>query len=1271
MFLNRVAKAVGLVLLLCSGAMGQLNQYCTVSVLNRNVQVNPDGTWVLPNVPANFGQIKARATCVRNGVTTSGESPFFTVTANTAVNLPAIVLGSSSQIPTSLGFAPSNVSFTSVGQTVQLTVTARYPDNSTRNVTAASTGTNYTSSNAAIATVSANGLVTGLGSGTVVIQAVNDGASAILTARVTLASADSDGDGIPDTVEIQLGLNPNNPADAQEDFDRDGLTNLQEYQLGTDMRKPDTDGDGLSDGDEVNKYHTSPLIADTDGDGIPDGIEVQTGSNPLDRNSYDLSKAVSQLTVSPTTFLLTINSVSPSASQQLTVTGKLIDGKTTVDLTSTARRTNYASSNLSVCTFGSPDGRVFAGSDGTCTITITNSGFTATATATVSTFNPTEVSTLGIAGAVAVDVGGNLAYVAASTNGLVVVDVTDRVHPVVRGTLAGIGDAQAVRVAGSYVFIGDANGFLRVVRVLNPAAPALVASLPIAGRPNALAVHANVAAVAAQAGGVSLVNIANPAAPVLLAALATPAPALGVDFDTQRGLAAVAMGTGGVQVVDISNPNSPALRGRLSGGDVRRVLLRYPGVLLADVSRSVTGMNISNPDALVLGSSTPANLGGAPVDIAAFNSIAITADVSFGRAIPIINVSNPVQPVALAFWTPTGGGFGSSIAMDISYGYYIMPGTLRIGQYQKISDPFGIPPTIQITSPVVGPLIQGGTITLSASATDDVAVASVTFLVNGQPVFTAQNPPFQTSYVVPTAATTLTFGATAADYASNLGTAANVTLPVIPDPLTSARGRVLNSVNLPVAGATVGASGKSATTATDGSFTIVGLPTIQGSIVLLASAAVNGVTLSGLSTPTPAILGGITNVGDIGIFPKPLISGLKLKGVLAGSVVQNFTVSGANLTNATFSLLPVASPLPMTITVVSVTPSGSSANLTLNVAGTASGQFTFLATNPAGTSDPNPSGLNTITILGDPNADSDSDGLSNGQEALLGIDPLNPDSDGDGFSDGLEVASGSDPLNPTCTPLNCRVAGSEVINSVTFSLSNSQGAVGPQPEAVSLTFSLSNIRGGVGPQPEATSLVFSVSNVAGAAGITLEADSLAFSVANLATTLLLPAEADSRVYSVVNQAQGVVVTSANPAPQGATVSGSSRLGPPFGPFVTATGALDSDGDGLSDEEETRLGTDPLNLDTDGDGYPDGLEVALGVNPRDANSIPDIRAPGLLVGPVLDVKDLAILNPGADRKVRLANGGPHVQEILTTRELNRSSGARFVVFRFKQLRSKFQ
>lgn len=51
---------------------------------------------------------------------------------------------------------------------------------------------------------------------------------------------------------------------------------------------------------------------------------------------------------------------------------------------------------------------------------------------------------------------------------------------------------------------------------------------------------------------------------------------------------------------------------------------------------------------------------------------------------------------------------------------------------------------------------------------------------------------------------------------------------------------------------------------------------------------------------------------------------------------------------------------------------------------------------------------------------------------------------------------------------------------------------------------------------------------------------------------------------------------------------------------TVTEEVDSDGDGITNIEEGRLGTDALNPDTDGDGYIDGLEVARGYDPRKAS-----------------------------------------------------------------------
>src|SRR5687768_9567470 len=50
------------------------------------------------------------------------------------------------------------------------------------------------------------------------------------------------------------------------------------------------------------------------------------------------------------------------------------------------------------------------------------------------------------------------------------------------------------------------------------------------------------------------------------------------------------------------------------------------------------------------------------------------------------------------------------------------------------------------------------------------------------------------------------------------------------------------------------------------------------------------------------------------------------------------------------------------------------------------------------------------------NADSDDDGLSDGDEVEMGADPTAEDSDGDGYSDGDEVEGNTDPTDEESHP---------------------------------------------------------------------------------------------------------------------------------------------------------------------------------------------------------------------------------------------------------------
>ena len=92
-----------------------------------------------------------------------------------------------------------------------------------------------------------------------------------------------DWDALPNSWELAYFGNLDQPEAG--DPDGDGLTNLQEYQLGTDPtvddRIADDDGDNLSNYEELMVYGTDPHVADSDGDGANDGYEVNTlGTDP-------------------------------------------------------------------------------------------------------------------------------------------------------------------------------------------------------------------------------------------------------------------------------------------------------------------------------------------------------------------------------------------------------------------------------------------------------------------------------------------------------------------------------------------------------------------------------------------------------------------------------------------------------------------------------------------------------------------------------------------------------------------------------------------------------------------------------------------------------------------------------------------------------------------------------------------------------------------------------------------------------------------------------
>ncbi len=121
------------------------------------------------------------------------------------------------------------------------------------------------------------------------------------------------------------------------------------------LRRMDTDGDGLSDYDELYVYHTSPFLADSDSDGIPDGVEVARGTDP----NCPEGKTCRQARIAETTTAVDANSpvngpvTMPSAPTSSNSVGGTDTGTGTQNAQSVADQQRYMQAISD--TFGDPN----------------------------------------------------------------------------------------------------------------------------------------------------------------------------------------------------------------------------------------------------------------------------------------------------------------------------------------------------------------------------------------------------------------------------------------------------------------------------------------------------------------------------------------------------------------------------------------------------------------------------------------------------------------------------------------------------------------------------------------------------------------------------------------------------------------------------------------------------------------------------------------------------------------------------------------------------
>ena len=139
------------------------------------------------------------------------------------------------------------------------------------------------------------------------------------------------------------------------------------------------------------------------------------------------------------------------------------------------------------------------------------------------------------------------------------------------------------------------------------------------------------------------------------------------------------------------------------------------------------------------------------------NGFAFGADVLFVNGVPIVDVSAPTNPVVRSRldFSNFRDDNGTGIAVDGVWAYMtaarglVENGTsedtrLYIGQYRGFEDVAGVAPSVSILAPAAGAeFMEGAPIPIAVSATDDVAVTTVSFLVVSTVVATDTGSPYR------------------------------------------------------------------------------------------------------------------------------------------------------------------------------------------------------------------------------------------------------------------------------------------------------------------------------------------------------------------------------------------------------------------------------------------------------------------------------------------------------------------------------------------------
>jgi Tol biopolymer transport system component len=336
-------------------------------------------------------------------------------------------------------------------------------------------------------------------------------------------------------------------------------------------------------------------------------------------------------------------------------------------------------------------------------------------------YNPREYTSFEVAGGGRyVWVSGDIAYLAAGSGGLQVIDIQDVARPHIQGHYASSGSIFTVSLVKNRIYTGGDGAFdiksrlsstqLQVFDVSNPASPLFQGSfgplgglVSVQGQPDAayasfqqdlfrfdvsnparialrsrfdvsrafgvdptdLALVGNRVYVTSSGGGLGIVDISETERPVKLGHYPRTESGTFHSVQVVGAFAYVSAGGDGLLIIDITDPTNPTLHGKYDLEDITsaRVVgnLAYVGS-----ENSLTILDVSDPaNPTLRGSYNQLEMSGYVWDVQVVNTLAYLAAGESG--IWIVDVTNPTDPAQWGYYDTPGAALELQVRGNLIY----------------------------------------------------------------------------------------------------------------------------------------------------------------------------------------------------------------------------------------------------------------------------------------------------------------------------------------------------------------------------------------------------------------------------------------------------------------------------------------------------------------------------------------------------------------------------------------------------------------------------